>query len=141
MKRRNAILLGSVFLLITAGYVAWCWRPFYSPRPVRYTDAPSEEVKALVERWQSESQFGMPYSFDRDIAIRLLANPWRPYRQPMEVQLARTESGEMMCEISNGGGSCIMAGDRYIKRDGKWMNETDLPEDESHVLPPLPSAP
>lgn len=141
MKRRNAILLGLAFLLMMAGYVAWCWRAFYLPTPVRYTDTPSEEVIGLIRRWQEERPLGAPISFDPEHAIWLLGKPWRPYRQPMEVQVTRLGSGDMECQIWSGGESCIISQDRYLKRNGKWINENDLPEFETPVFPHLPPAP
>jgi len=134
MKRRNAILLGLAFLLMVAGYVAWCWRAFYLPTPVRYADAPSEEVIGVIKRWQKESPLGDPVSFDLTLAFHLLVQPWRHSRQTMEARLARTESGEMVCEIwGYAYGGCGMGPipylkrDGYIKSDGKWMYVTHLP--------------
>jgi hypothetical protein len=149
MKRRNAFLLGSAFLLVLAGYVAWCWRAFYLSPPVHYANAPSEEVIGLIKRWQKESPLGAPVSFHLQNAIHMLAKPsLRHYWVPMEARLARAESGEMMCEIwSFGSVGCGMDSNRYyrrdgyIKRNGKWMYETHLPSHESHVLPTLPSVP
>jgi len=52
MRKRNAILLGSVFLLMLAGYVAWCWRPFYSQASIKYEHDVPREALDQVERWR-----------------------------------------------------------------------------------------
>jgi hypothetical protein len=77
MKRRNAILLGLAFLLVLAGYVAWCWRPFYSPPSIRYEPNVPKEAIVQVERWRLtkwKSSGPMPFSWKN--AYYLLKDPY-----------------------------------------------------------------
>jgi len=124
MRKRNAILLGSAFLLTVAGYVAWCWRPFYMPTKARYPDGSSKEVVAVVNQWRGENRLGMPSRFDRQLALEMLRHPWRNYRGQAEVRVIHSVSGAMEIYIITSEG-CFLSEDHYLKKNGKWIAEKD----------------
>lgn len=83
MKKRNAIILGIGFLLIVAGYAAWCWRPFYLRPTLVYEDGVPPEAKKAVEQWFKDNPYGYsePFPFTLSNSTHRLAKPWLDNRK------------------------------------------------------------
>jgi hypothetical protein len=120
MKRRNAILLGSVFLLVMAGYVAWCWRPFYSHIAIEYPrDIPPDAV-AEIEKWRKEYPLWQPEPFELVFAIRLLANPWDYHREACVYRSKGREKKDVL--VVSEKGACLSDA-CFAQVDGKWTRD------------------
>ena len=124
MRKRNAIICGSAFLLVLAGYVAWCWRSYYLPIPVTYQNGASDDVVALVDKLRKEDPFWRPHPMNKDGAILMLMKPWLSFRGSIHVHVTQSSDGRMECHIL-GGQSDMLSSDRYVKENGKWISQRD----------------
>ena len=82
MRKSNAILLGLVFLLMTAGYLAWCWRPFYLERTFTYESNVPPDAIVAVKAWRKGIDYWDKLPFRYDMAVYLLGRPWSPIGKP-----------------------------------------------------------
>jgi len=76
MKRRNAIFLGSVFLMMLAGYVAWCWRGYYLRPSMTFSENLPPDAAAMMEGWHQQDPLWAPSPFSVMDAARRLSRPW-----------------------------------------------------------------
>jgi hypothetical protein len=126
MKRRNAILLGLVFLLMVAGYLAWCWRGFHLPTKFSYhlgfVEAP--QVETLVENWHTEHAGWDAPRFDGRLALRMLILPWYDYRGSTTAFLDHRGDDRIECRII-APHARKMAVLWFVKVDGNWSLESE----------------
>lgn len=115
MRKRNAILCGSVFLLVLAGYVAWCWRPFYLKQPIVFENDIPPEVVAAVKEWRETDPSWAPEKFRPREALSLLTNPRNGYYDTVTVRRERSDNSISVREPS----ACFGRG-YFAVRDGKW---------------------
>lgn len=120
MKRRNAMLLGLAFLLMVAGYVAWCWRPFYLRTPVRPC-LPDQQL-ALFEQWRVEHPDWDRSPFDGRMAVRMLIRPWYDYRGMVTANAIYNNGERMICQIDHTPTRRV-AILKLVNVDGKWTRE------------------
>jgi len=126
MRKRSAILLGSAFLLMLAGYVAWCWRAFYLPTPfhynVRFSGVP--EARILVEEWQAAHEGWDASRFDGKRAMRMLVRPWYDHRGSTIAFMDRHDGERIVCRlIAPHARQLVIL--RWDKVDGSWSLESE----------------
>ena len=116
MRKRNAIIVGSAFLLITAGYVAWCYQHSYMRRPFHYAANIPPEVVAMAEQYRKTDP-GLALDRAgwslRDISYTL-SNPYRPLRYPIHVDYR----GDTEIAVAVKGGCHLMV--CFKKEGGSW---------------------
>jgi len=118
--------LGLVFLLLVAGYVAWCWRAFYLVPPFHYNvgfvGAP--QARALVEKWQAEHEGWDQPRFDEKRALRMLIRPWYDHRGSTIAFMDRNDEERIECRLIAGHARQV-AILRWQKVDGTWSVENE----------------
>ena len=115
MKLRHATILGLVFLLGVAGYVAWCWRPFYLKQTIAFGEDIPPEVVAAVKEWRETDPSWGPEKFRPREALSLLTNPRDGYYDTVTVRRERADNSISVREPS----ACFGRG-YFAVRDGKW---------------------
>ena len=121
MKRRNAIVPGLVFLLMLAGYVAWCWRPLYLGRTFAYESSVPPDAIPVVEKWRKQQPSYRPRSFHVRTAIRLLGQPWKP---PSKTRVFFETNWDTVIVDSK---SHPFARAAFKKVDGQWQLQPYIP--------------
>ena len=126
MKRHNAIILGLAFLLMVAGYVAWCWRAFYLVPPfhynVRFADVP--EARTLVEQWRAGHTGWDRPQFDGKRAVRMLVRPWYDHRGSTIAFLDQHKEEGIVCRLVAAHARQLVIL-RWHKVDGSWSLESE----------------
>ena len=115
MRRQKAIILGIGFLLISVGYVAWCWRPFYLRPTLIYDDNVPPAAKVAVEKLHKDQNLWGPSPFNLKYAIHLLGKPWK-----------NTMEYRVLCKPEWNLVNVKMMASPYvsttlIKEDGEWQ--------------------
>jgi len=113
MKRRNAILLGSAFLLMLAGYVGWCWQNFFLRPSFEYEKGlPQEGVKA-IDQWRMESPSWEPAPISFRTAFDALSQPWDIRRR---INVYQLEPGLLVVTEMH----AVRPSGFFRVRDGHW---------------------
>lgn len=117
MKRRNAILLGLVFLMMIAGYLAWCWRGFYLTTP--FKGYMRDEHLVLVQQWRAKNPGWDDVPFNGRLALRMLMRPWYDYRGVVVATISYNTGESMVCMIQHTVTRRHTAL-RFANADGTW---------------------
>ena len=140
-KKRATILFGSLLLLV-AGYVTWCARPFYMKPPINTLKSagnPADEAMManLINGWRRDTDRFSPAEFDPGVLWRGLLRPWQYQGEPAYVTGLHSGrvslNGEPVPDHINWYGCTVMAPRKhescsvsFLLRDGKWVPKVML---------------
>jgi hypothetical protein len=120
MRKRNAIICGSAFLLVLAGYVAWCYQYAYLRRPFHYTGNIPPEVVRMAEQYRkTDPIFAPEMRWSLEGISYPFFNPQEPFRHPILVE-QRSET-EITIAMK---GACNLTA--YFKKEGEGWRGYDF---------------
>lgn len=115
MRKRNAILLCLAFVLLMAGYVAWCWRGFYLRASFDYSAGVPEDARVILENWRKNDPHWEPVPFSSRLAVGWLIRPWASRRQ---VDVDRLGIADRIVVSDQGH---TRSAHVFLKYDGRWQ--------------------
>ena len=126
VKKRTAILLFGTLLCSIAGYVTWCFRPFYLRPHLESIGPVSPEGRRVAEKWLKTCDSIRPLEFEWTDAIENLCDPWS------------CDMAEPVYVLEAPGSGLWTLGDRiwgFSKIGGKWDATTAVDLGVPEVYP------